>query len=158
MPVPFIKSPVYKPPIPQPVPSGGSSRIQTSTPSSIGAPSPTNQIQTSSFRTGGTGSRPPPPPIPHDRSSINRNQYQYQQDDQEIENQRILFEQQQLRYQQQQHILQQQRGGAAISPANRTTETSRSASHSSTPDVTRVRKQIFVNEDVNQKDVNLIIK
>lgn len=104
-------------------------------------------------------------------------------DEQEVENQRYLIEQREAELQQQYQIqnqkiqqlrelqmlkLQQQqasssiRQGATSSTTNsyvntfRASETSGSGSITSTPEITRVKKQIVVNEQVNHKDVCIL--
>jgi hypothetical protein len=158
----------------RPVPSSTSSsfrpteqysdRQQTSTPSNIPQP----PIR---------GSNRQPPPVPADRTSLNSqsnsqriggNQQLQFLDQQELQQrefelqQEILRIQQQKQFQQQQQSSYRQQGSSSATSfqnnPGRTIESSRSGSHTSTPDASRVKKQIVVNENVNHKDVNIILK
>jgi hypothetical protein len=84
-------------------------------------------------------------------------QQELQQRELELQ-QEILRIQQQKQFQQQQSSYRQPGSSSATSFQNnqgRTIESSRSGSHTSTPDASRVKKQIVVNENVNHKDVNI---
>lgn len=144
------------------------SRNQTSTPINMNQPQPPTR----------NGQRPVPP-IPADRTSINNRQppQPTQPTEQEIENQRILLEQQEFALQQQklleqQRLIEQQqqmlrlqqqsasfRSTASESSVNKemkANEVSNANSMVSTPETTRTRKQIVVNE-INHKDVKFRI-